>query len=112
MKLSVKQLLFEAYRRSRMNGEPDKGKPLEQIWLGLGTEATYRPAIDAGLMKFHDGQTPPKRCMGWLVLTDKGVEKLREYEPEFEKRMEKMVKSGYWQTYEAHYELMGGITAT
>ena len=31
-------------------------------------------------MQFWDGKIPPPRCMGWLVLTEKGVEKLKEFE--------------------------------
>jgi hypothetical protein len=62
-------LMREAIRRYYMfHG----GEPLTMAWIGLGTAAFYRPAIDAGLMTFHDGRTPPKRCMGWFVLTDKG----------------------------------------
>jgi hypothetical protein len=57
----VKQLLFEAYRRNEMSDSWEKEKSIRFRWLGLGTEAAYRPIIDAGLMVFHDGRTPPKR---------------------------------------------------
>lgn len=49
-----------------------KGEPIRTAWLGLGTESFYRDAINDGLMTWHDGKTPPRRCSGWLVLTEKG----------------------------------------
>ena len=69
MKTQVERLMKEACRRFvRFH----RGELLAGAWVGLGTEAYYRPAIDAGLMVFHDGRNPPKRCSGWLVLTEAG----------------------------------------
>lgn len=45
---------------------------ITKAWIGLGTEADYRKQIKDGLMTFWDGITPTKRCMGWLILTEKG----------------------------------------
>jgi hypothetical protein len=78
------RLLFEAYRRNEMTlDQVERSKPLSERWLGLGTAAAYRPVLDAGLMRFFDGKTPPVRCMGWLCLTELGIQKMKEYEGEF-----------------------------
>jgi hypothetical protein len=121
MKYTLKGLLFEAYRRNDMtesvrpNGL-EMQKPLSERWLGLGTEAAYRPALAAGLMRFHDGQTPPPRCMGWLCLTDAGIKEIQKHEEEF-KRVLGLLKAdtttgGYACSYAANYMLAGGITAS
>lgn len=81
--MSIKGLLFEAYRRNNMADHFEKTKRLSQRWLGLGTAAAYRPVIQAGLMRFYNGRTPPPRCMGWLCLTEQGIKKMQEHEEEF-----------------------------
>jgi hypothetical protein len=70
---SVLDLLFEAYRRNDMGDAHEMSKPLHQRWLGLGTKTTYAAALQAGVMTWINGREPPKRCKGWLVLTEKGV---------------------------------------
>jgi hypothetical protein len=91
----VMGLLFEAYRRHEMTlSSFDLAKPLGQRWLGLGTLAAYRPIIDAGLMTWHDGRTPPPRCMGWLVLTPNGIAAMEEHKEEFAKALER-IRSQY-----------------
>jgi len=72
-KANIKSLLGEALRRYCLH---HAGESLSTAWVGLGTEAQYRPAVDAGLMTWHDGKLPPKRCMGWLVLTKKGEQEI------------------------------------
>ena len=103
----VKGLLFEAHRRNDML---EQIKPIGKRWLGLGTEAAYRPAIAAGLMVFHDGQNPPPRCKGWLTLTPKGVKALKGLEPEFTERLDAWKRGGYERTLAAQYSLMGGLS--
>ena len=71
MKMKTYNLMIEALRRYCMF---HPGEPLHQAWIGLGTEADYRPAIKDELMKWHDNKQPPPRCAGWLVLTEKGQE--------------------------------------
>lgn len=71
MKASVERLLLEAYRRNGIGNKAGQG--ITERWLGLGTEAEYRPAIAEGLMVWHDGIPPPKRILGWLCLTNKGA---------------------------------------
>jgi hypothetical protein len=117
MKYTLKGLLFEAYRRNDMaesvrpNGL-EVQKPLSERWLGLGTEAAYRSALAAGLMRFHDGQTPPPRCMGWLCLTDAGIKEMQRYEEEFKCMLDFLKARDYPQSYAANYMLAGGITAS
>ena len=80
--LPVIQLMIEAIRRIKMADRHEKSKPILERWVGLGTEAAYRPAIKAGLMKFVRqfslDPVPPPRCMGWLHLTPKGLKVLRQ----------------------------------
>ena len=112
MKHKIIALLFEAYRRNVQANRHELSKPIAKRWLGLGTEAAYRPAINAGLMLFHDGHTPPVRCMGWLVLTDAGVKAMQEHKKEFALILRKMNKRGYQNSIEAQYQLAGGIKAS
>ena len=77
MKQSIRVLLDEALRRNALMTQRDKN--ILSRWLGLGTEAEYRPAIKEGLMVFWDKKVPPPRCMGWLCLTEKGVTILLDY---------------------------------
>jgi hypothetical protein len=70
MSIKVERLMNEAIRRYCLF---HAGEPLRNAWIGLGTATEYKPAIDEGLMIFHDGVKPYKRCMGWLILTDKGT---------------------------------------
>lgn len=112
MKLTQRQktLLFEAFRRHEMCLDAhERSKPMTQQWLGLGTEAAYRPALKAGLMRFHDGRIPPKRCMGWLCLTDEGFNILKVHETEFQEKLEKL-KIDNWLSQYSSYNLYGGIT--
>jgi len=103
-------LLFEAYRRNQMFDPHEQDKPLIERWLGLGTEAAYRPAINAGLFRFHDGRIPPKRCMGWLCLTPAGVSAMLEYQTKFEAILNSWKALGYEQSILGQYQLAGGIT--
>lgn len=108
--ISVNELLFEAYRRLDMGDEWERSKPLLRRWVGLGTAAAYRPVIEAGYMMFHNGITPPARCMGWLVLTEKGVEKLKELEPIFSERLRGWkTHTDYPSSILANYMLAGGL---
>ena len=109
---TIKQLLFEAYRRNQMAGSLELSEPLARRWLGLGTEAAYRPVLKAGLMQFHDGQVPPPRCMGWLCLTTEGIAVLTDFELEFQTKLASLnANPRYQSSYVAHYQLAGGITA-
>ena len=109
MKTSVKRLLFEAYRRNDMGDSHEKSKDLKNRWLGLGTEAAYRAGIEAGYFIFHDGRTPPRGCMGWLVLTDEGIKAMNSLEDEFRTRLDAMKEAGYGESRFANYQLMGGL---
>lgn len=111
----VKVLLFEAYRRNELFAKHDSwenSKPLEKRWLGLGTEAAYKPGLKAGLFVFFDGETPPIRCQGWLCLTESGIKEMRKHESEFKETLESALKDGYGKTIHANYQLAGGLTRT
>lgn len=90
MKITPKiyELLREAYRRNTADFQKFE-QPLLKRWLGLGTEAEYRPAIKASLMRFHNDKTPAPRYMGWLVLTENGVDELLKLAHEFHEQQEK-----------------------
>lgn len=112
MKIAVKRLLFEAYRRNEMACSLELSKPLNKRWLGLGTEAAYRPAIKEGLMTWFDGKVPPVRCMGWLVLTTKGIATIHSLDAEFSKRMKELNDmEEYKNSWRSQYQLAGGMTA-
>jgi hypothetical protein len=111
MRTQLRKLLFEAYRRDDMADARERSKPLHERWLGLGTEAAYRPAIEAGLMRFHDGRTPPPRCMGWLVLTPAGISTLWGLRREFEEQLAGLKRTRYPQQLRAQYQLCGGLCA-
>jgi hypothetical protein len=112
MTTTIKQLLFEAYRRNDMSDPFERRKPMTRRWVGLGTEAAYRPAIKAGLMVFHDGIAPPPRCMGWLCLTEKGLVALREFESEFAQRLAFLKgNTAYHNSILSQYTLAGGISS-
>jgi hypothetical protein len=106
---AVRRLLFEAYRRNQKRDSFMQGQALLDRWLGLGTEAAYRPVLKAGLMRFSSGP-PAKRCMGWLVLTRKGANLMRALTPEFIDRMNALVGAGYNDSLAARFQLAGGIT--
>ena len=72
MNKSVKFLLFEAYRRNEMRDSHENSKPLNKRCLGLGTAAAYKPALEAGLMTFHNGRTPPTRCQRFFTDKSRG----------------------------------------
>jgi hypothetical protein len=110
--ISIKRLLFEAYRRNKMEELHERSKPLEQRWLGLGTKSAYKSVLDAGLMTWFNGRTPPIRCMGWLVLTPKGIVLFKQLEKEFEAHYKRMVDSGYYSnSIRANFTLAGGMKA-
>ena len=62
-------LLMEAARRYlRFH----KGESLTEAWTGLGSVSTYKPAINAGFMRTHDGKMDA-RISHWWILTEKGA---------------------------------------
>ena len=107
----TKSLLFEAYRRNEMANDHERAKPITQRWLGLGTAAAYRNVLKGGLMVFHDGRTPPPRCMGWLCLTDVGLDTMRTMESEFSHCLADMRKAGYKSSLRANFMLAGGFSS-
>lgn len=113
MKLNAdqKSLLFEAMRRDAMADNHEKSKPLNKRWLGLGTASVYRPVLEAGLMAWHDGRPPAKRCMGWLVLTDAGVTALWDNRAELDPALTRLqADPNYQRSYLSSYSLAGGFT--
>ena len=113
MNAKTKGLLFEAYRRNDMADDYERSKPLERRWLGLGTAAVYRPVINEGYKCFHDGKTPPPLCMGWLILTPKGVKALQRLEAEFSDELNTLKKhTDYSASILGNYTLAGGLTAS
>lgn len=77
MKRKTLLLLLEAYRRwVAIGSNPDKS--LGDKWLGLGTDAEYRPIIKEGYMIWVNYEAPDPRIMGWLKLTTKGEEVIRQ----------------------------------
>lgn len=70
LKAQERWCLIEAHRRLTTfhRGEP----PLE-AWSGLGTRTDYKQVLESGMMDWTGGMLPPTRCMGWLVLTSKGL---------------------------------------
>ena len=106
----IKSLLFEAYRRNDMIGAARR--PLSTRWLGLGTAAAYRPVLNAALMRFHDGETPPRGCMGWLCLTEAGIAEMDKHEEEFRGILDRLKSSDdYRHSLVANYTLAGGFSA-
>ena len=87
----------------------ERAKPLNKRWLGLGTYSAYKSAVDAGYMAWHDGEKPPPRCMGWLVLTDAGIKAMKSCEVEFKATLDIMMERGYARTLSACYMLAGGL---
>lgn len=79
MKTNVYKLLVEALRRFecfavRRDGKKWTKEDLMNAWIGLGTEADYRPTVEAGLMRIAVGASYPDRgCMGWWGLTERGA---------------------------------------
>ena len=108
---AIRRALFEAYRRNQMADAHEAAKPLVRRWLGLGSESAYRAALQAGMMRWVHDEPPPKRCMGWLCLTQAGIEAMRAHEAEFAETLARMNAHGYQHTYEAHYVLMGGLSS-
>jgi hypothetical protein len=112
MRIAAKRLLYEAYRRNDMADAHEASKPLRDRWLGLGTAAAYRPVLDEGLMVFHDGRTPPRGCMGWLVLTEEGERLFKLLSSEFEAALERLKRTtSYQNSVLSQFTLAGGITA-
>lgn len=114
MKISsrARALLFEAYRRNNMADPHEQSKPLSQRWLGLGTRSAYKAALDGGYMRWHDGRQPADRCMGWLVLTDKGIKALEELSAEFKEDLDRLNRStSYQKSVVSQYTLAGGIVS-
>ncbi len=85
----LERLLFEAFRRNETANSFERSKSFRQRWLGFGTAATYRPALNAGLMVFHDGRIPPPRRKNWLCLTSEGAAVLRQFCNEFAQTLNK-----------------------
>jgi hypothetical protein len=114
MKISrcIKTLLFEAYRRNQMrDSDMNNSIPLTERWLGLGT--ADKPMLETGLMQFFDGITPPRRCMGWLVLTEAGVTEMQKLQSKFAAAYEILQASpNYKRSIQANYTLASGITTT
>jgi hypothetical protein len=106
---TIEELLFEAYRRNDMADAHERSKPLGDRWLGLGTETAYRPALEAGLFRFHNGVTPHARVMGWLCLTNAGVAAMEGHQKEFKKALTALKKTVYKDSYVSQYQLAGGI---
>ena len=111
MTAAIARLLGEAYRRLDMADSHERSKPLIDRWVGLGTETIYRPVLEAGLMHWHDGQTPPKRCMGWLCLTQDGITLMWDRRHKLKGGL-KLLKSntGYNSSLVANYQLAGGLS--
>jgi hypothetical protein len=111
MNVKIRALLLEAYRRNEMADAHEKAKPILDRWLGLGTAAAYRPALEAGLMRFH-GCTPPPRCMGWLCLTQTGLDAMQSQQKDFSERLayRKQKAANSRQGYLDSYQLAGGLT--
>ena len=86
----LRTIMFDAYRRRDILKYKDI--PITQQWLGLGSQSVYRPALEKGLMRWAI-EEPPKRCQGWLCITENGLELLDELSPEFGKSL-KEIKSG------------------
>ena len=76
MKKLTKQVEFLLLGAARSIDMNETGKAITNMWLGLGTYAQYKSVLELGLMKFHNNIIPPKRCLGWLILTEKGVDSL------------------------------------
>jgi len=116
METKIIQLLFEAYRRNDMArfDKSEQAKPLHRRWLGLGTAAAYRSVIQAGLMTFHNGNIPHKRCMGWLCLTDKGIIAMKTLAAKFrfQEQIDLKSKYDYKKSIEFNYMLFGGLTVS
>lgn len=111
MNIRIKRLLFEAYRRNDMCDPQERSKPLGIRWLGLGTKSAYEPVLKAGLMMFHNGKLPPKRCMGWLILTPEGEKVFKSMEKEFKKELDRLKEDFYYKnSYISQYSLAGGLT--
>jgi hypothetical protein len=71
MKKATFNCLIEGYRRWILF---NKDKPAKDVWAGLGTSSQYNPAIKDGYMKWVEFLPPMKRQVGWLKLTDSGVD--------------------------------------
>ncbi len=70
LKAQERQCLIEAHRRlvNFHRGE----NPLT-AWSGLGHRTDYKQVLESDLMRWMDDKGPPARCMGWLILTTKGL---------------------------------------
>lgn len=96
---SQRRLLLEALRRYRLHYptiSPTKAwttaeyleaseflddaayVPLVLAWTGLGHKTTYRPVVDAGLMRWVGGE-PRDRHIGWLCLTQAGARIIQQW---------------------------------
>jgi hypothetical protein len=107
----VTYLLFEAYRRNDLiNRQLGEKTPLESRWLGLGTEAAYRPIIEAGLMTWVSGQPTAPRQARWLKLTAAGVEAFAAYEKELSEALAELKRSeAYQREYSSRFQLAGAL---
>ena len=107
MKQELLDLFFEAHRRLKTADGYECSKPILERWIGLGTEAAYHPALQEGLMVFHDKQNPPPRCMGWLCLTESGLKILRKVQREHKEHLDCLCDP---KRFENQYMLLGGFT--
>lgn len=73
IKRKVKEVMFLMEEANRRKITFHNDKPLNNTWLGLGTEAVYRPAVQNGLMT-RIISISGRGILGWYVLTDKGIE--------------------------------------
>lgn len=77
--MGKRDLLIEAIRRFDMHHSTKN--PLD-AWTGLGFLTYYNPVLDAGLMTWVEKPAP--RCMGWLRLTEKGLDEVNLIRAEFD----------------------------
>ena len=78
----------------------------------MGTYSIYRNGIKKGYFQFHDGKIPPKRCMGWIVLTEKGAEIYTELLKEHQSKWDYAIESYKIRNpITSQYQLAGGLTA-
>lgn len=104
------KLLLEALRRWLYsvhveNDHFEERRGLRNAWTGLGTRTLYKPVLDAGLMEFNSRYAP--RTIGWLRLTDKGVEIVKGWlDAGYNTRETLDALQSHLGFYSAHYQMM------